>query len=130
MPFIATKGDDMKKNKSEKAHQSKTKINSQAAYEAMIDAILKDDPKTVHELLHRGVDPNISLDQHQITPLHFAAQNNALHVVPLLISAGAHLNALTEPGGYRAIEVAALQGHLQMVSLLSAVDNDCFQICH
>jgi ankyrin repeat protein len=120
----------MKKNESKKIQASQAKLKSQAAYEAMIDAILKDDPKTVHELLHHGVDPNICLDQHHITPLHFAAQNNALHVVPLLISAGAHLNALTEPGGYRAIEVAALQGHLQMVSLLSAVDNESFQICH
>ncbi len=92
----------------------------------LIDAILNEDPEQVKQLLAEGADPNASQDRAKITPLHFAAQRNALNIVPLLIEAGAHLNAQTYPEGDTPIQIAQLHGHINMVNLLVAYENQLY----
>ena len=76
------------------------------------------DSTRVNDLLNSGVNPNSSIDKHKITALHFAAQINALTIVPLLIQAGADIDAITEPGGQTPLEIACLHKHNKMIELL------------
>lgn len=64
----------------------------------LIDAVKKNNINTVKRLLQNGVNPNQADDKDNITPLHFAATYNAVDVIPLLISAGANLDAKTCDG--------------------------------
>lgn len=90
----------------------------------LIEAVVGNNVKKVSELLNRGADPNITLDTANITPLHYAAQNNALEVIPLLIEAGAALEAQTEPDGYTATEVAFIHGYHRLAQALIAYSNE------
>lgn len=84
----------------------------------LINAIINHDSCKVNELLNAGIDPNKSIDSNQITALHFAAQINALTIVPLLIQAGADIDAQTEPNGQTALDIACAHKHIKMVDLL------------
>ena len=84
----------------------------------LIKAIIHKDSSTVRELLSAGENPNQCLDSAKITPLHFAAQHNALDIIPLLITAGADIHATTVPDGQTPLDIAKLQGHQEMISLL------------
>lgn len=86
----------------------------------LIKAVIDNDPKKVNTLLNKGVDPNDSLDDDSITPLHYAAQHDALEVVPLLIAAGADVHAATYPDHYTALDIAVLHEHFRLVKLLLA----------
>ena len=55
----------------------------------LIQAVIENDVDSVNHLLNQGVDPNHCLDHAHVTPLHYAAQNNSLEVIPLLVEAGA-----------------------------------------
>lgn len=90
----------------------------------LIEAVISNDVKKVSELLNRGADPNSTLDTASITPLHYAAQNNALEVIPLLVEAGAVLEAQTEPDGYTATEVAFIHGNHRLAQALIAYINE------
>ena len=59
-------------------------------------AAMKGDVKRCAELIADGCDPN-SFDQLGNTPLHYAARNEHLEVVELLIARGATVNAHHEP---------------------------------
>jgi uncharacterized protein len=87
----------------------------------LIEAVILNDVEQVKKLLQQGADPNYCDDKAQITPLHFAAQNNCLAVVPLLVAAGANLNARTIPEGETPLDIARLQPetHQQMIALLT-----------
>ncbi len=85
----------------------------------LIEAILNNSATDVKRLLENGADPNFCLDKAKITPLHFAAQNNVLRIVPLLIEAGANLNAKTFPEGETPLKIAQVHGHIEMVNLLA-----------
>jgi len=90
----------------------------------LIEAVVGNNVKEVSELLNRGADPNVALDTAHVTPLHHAAQNNALEVVPLLVEAGAALEAQTEPDGYTAMEVAFIHGNHRLAQALIAYSNE------
>ncbi len=90
----------------------------------LIRAVINNDVKEVGDLLNQGADPNHVLDTSQITALHYAAQNNSLEVIPLLVEAGAFLDAQTEPDGYTALEVAFLHGNDKIAQTLIAYSND------
>lgn len=89
----------------------------------LIKAVIANDVKLVSELLNRGADPNTSLDTASVTPLHYAAQNNSLEVIPLLVEAGAFLEAQTEPDGYTATEIAFIHGNDRIAQALIAYLN-------
>lgn len=84
----------------------------------LIKAVTKSDPSRVNRLLNQGVDPNACLDDDAVTALHYAAQYNAINVVPLLIAAGADINAMTFPDGYTPLELALVHKHFRFAQLL------------
>lgn len=90
----------------------------------LIQAVIKNDVKKVSHLLNQGADPNSAVDHANVTPLHYAAQNNALEVIPLLVEAGATLDAETEPDGYTATKIAILHGNDRIAQTLIAYIND------
>jgi len=90
----------------------------------LIQAVVKNDVKQVSDLLNLGADPNHTLDNSQVTALHYAAQNNSLEVIPLLVEAGSFLEAQTEPDGYTAVEIALLHGHNKVAQALIAYSNE------
>lgn len=85
----------------------------------LIEAILEKNIEQVKKLLAQGANPNESQDRAGITPLHFVAQQNMLEIVPLLVEAGANLEAKTRLEGDTPLQIAQLHGHLQMVNLLA-----------
>lgn len=89
----------------------------------IIDAVINNDTTLVQQLLEQGADPNTILDAANVTPLHFAAQNNALEVVPCLIQAGANLRAKIDPEGMTPLDIAKLHKHAQMSTLLEKYMN-------
>ncbi len=91
----------------------------------LIEAVIHNDLKRVRAELENGADPNACLDRALVTPLHFAAQHNAIEVVPLLITAGAKINAKTYPDGQTALDVARLHQHKDMISLLEEFSLRC-----
>ena len=84
----------------------------------LIAAVIHNNADQVETLLSDGADPNHCLDEANVTPLHFAAQHNALDVVKLLITAGANLYARTNPDGQTPLEIAKINGHKEMETLL------------
>lgn len=88
--------------------------------EVLIDAVIENDVEVVNEILNRGFNPNQFLDAARVTPLHFAAQNGALEVIPLLVEAGADICACTQPEGQTPLDVALLHNHDSVVQVLLA----------
>lgn len=90
----------------------------------LIEAVIEDNPDQVIALLNTGADPNQVEDDACITLLHYAAQNNALLVIPVLIEAGADIFAETNPEGYTPLDVALIHGHDRVVQALLAYENE------
>ncbi|MCH9644654.1 MAG: ankyrin repeat domain-containing protein [Gammaproteobacteria bacterium] len=86
----------------------------------LIEAVIHNDSYLVNDLLHQGVDPNYSLDSAGVTPLHYAAQNNSLEVIPLLVQAGARVDAQTQPDGLTPMDIAAVHDHFRVIQVLVA----------
>ena len=84
----------------------------------LINAVIRNDSHKVNDLLNNGVDPNQSLDKTDIKAMHFAAQNDALTVIPLLVQAGADIEAKTNPDGQTPLDIACLHQHTRTVELL------------
>lgn len=84
----------------------------------LIDAVINNDIEMVRQLLEEGADPNVCIDEAQLRPLHFAAQNNSLEIAKLLITAGADVHARTIPDDETPLEVAKLHGHRAFVELI------------
>lgn len=89
---------------------------------SLINAVINHDAKRVNTLLNAGTNPCASVDKAAITPLHFAAQVNAITIVPLLLLAGANLHAKTKPEGQTPLDVACQHRHGQMIDLLISYD--------
>ena len=98
--------------------------NKKSLSNYLIKAVIDNNVKLVSELLNSGADPNSVLDTANITPLHYAAQSNALEVIPLLVEAGAMLEAQTEPDGYTPMEIAFIHGHHRIAQALIAYANE------
>ncbi len=86
--------------------------------EELIEAIEIDDVAVTEELLQTGVDPNGYEDWVGLTPLHFAAQANALQSAQLLLQAGADPLSKTADG-MTPFDVAQTHSHPDMMLLLS-----------
>jgi ankyrin repeat protein len=91
---------------------------------SLITAIIENNVSKVNELLNRGADPNYISDKAKVTPMHYAAQHNALEVIPLLVEAGAYIDSKTEPEGLTPLEIAMMHGHDRVVQLLVAYYSD------
>ncbi len=91
--------------------------NDRLTYD-LISAVQENNVEQVKSLLDEGADPNHTLDQANVTALHYAAQHNALNCIPLLVDAGADLYAKTEPDGQIPVEISLLHQHRQVTQLL------------
>lgn len=80
----------------------------------LLQAALKGDVQTVQTLLQQGADSNFGFVK---TPLQEAATSGQKAVIPLLLDAGANINARTKYGE-TALSLAAHGGHLEAVRLL------------
>lgn len=89
------------------------KINEQ-----LIDAIVNKNQTRVEELLQQGANPNQHLDHAKVTPLHHAAQANAIEIVTLLINAGADVYAQTADEHHTPLSIALLFNHLKLARIL------------
>ena len=90
----------------------------------LIDAVVEGNVVLVKKLLAEGANPNLYLDEAQVTPLHHAAQNDAIDIALLLLEAGADINAKTSPEGTTPLDVAHLHQHTRMTNLLLAFMSD------
>jgi ankyrin repeat protein len=88
--------------------------------EVLIDAVIANEVEIVNKILNQGFDPNQALDAARVTPLHFAAQNGSLEVIPLLVEAGADICACTQPDGQTPLDVALLHKHESVAQILLA----------
>lgn len=84
----------------------------------LIDAVINNDIEMVRCLLEEGADPNEFMDDAQLRPMHFAAQNNNLVIAKLLITAGADVHARTVPDGETPLDIAKLHGHKEFIDLI------------
>lgn len=99
--------------------------------QALIQAVINENVKTVKQLLQQGADPNGYEDADKIRPLHFVAQkksDQALQIARLLIRAGADTLAETEPDKQTPLEIAKLMSCDAMVIILSAANKN--QVWH
>jgi serine/threonine protein kinase/ankyrin repeat protein len=81
-------------------------------------AVQRHRPDMVKLLLDRRADPNIR-DEHQATPLIFAARSGQPDLVALLLARGAD-RSLTDDRGKSALTYAREQGHTEIVRLLES----------
>lgn len=86
----------------------------------LIEAIVRKKYSKVKKLLEQGVNPNETLDEARLTPLHFAAQLGLLDICYLLIMWGANLNWTTDDG-LTPLDIALLHKHHEIVMLLSTI---------
>jgi uncharacterized protein len=84
----------------------------------LIDAIILDNNKAVLKMINQGISPSKALDGANVTPLHYAAQYNAIKCISLLIEKGASIHAKTFPDGQTPLEIALLNKSLKAVQLL------------
>jgi hypothetical protein len=87
-------------------------------------------------LLDRAPDFIESSSNTRMTPLHFAAWNDRLNIVQLLVNRGAQINAVDDEGT-TSLHLAAMNNHLKVLKLLvnrgaqiDAVDNDGWNALH
>ncbi len=104
--------------------------NKKLLLNQLVQAVIENDALQVGDLLNHGIDPNEVLDADNVTLLHYAAQNNALKVIPLLVEAGATIQAKTVPDGYTPIAIALLHGHHRIAQTLIAYMNGLDQQPH
>jgi ankyrin repeat protein len=83
----------------------------------LINAIINDDLLQVKQLLEKGAEANISDDDANVTPLHYAVLHNKVSIAELLITAGANLNARSNED-QTPLELAQELGHKEMIALL------------
>lgn len=84
----------------------------------LIDAVVQNNAVEVQKFLDQGVNPNACLDEANITPLHFAAQSNAIQVIPVLINAGADVYAATSDDEQIPYDVAQMSGNNDAAKVL------------
>jgi ankyrin repeat protein len=84
----------------------------------LIEAVIDNDAEKVERLLDKGADPNSKADYALISPLHYAAQNNSVQVIPLLIEAGANIYATDSDGEQTPLDVACISNNQEAVRVL------------
>lgn len=86
--------------------------------EKLLDAVIANRADDVKTLLEQGANPNFHEDSALIRPLHFAAAYDCADVVPLLIAAGADLNATTDCAE-TALTVAKRHSNKKVIAALA-----------
>jgi ankyrin repeat protein len=97
--------------------------------EQIIVAILQGDVERVRYLINNGYNPNESLDEALVTPLHYAAQHNKIDIAMLLIENGANTYACTKDEHYTPLSLALLFGHMKLAQMLLAYMHPTYNEC-
>ncbi len=84
----------------------------------LADAVINNDIEMARRFLEDGADPKEPIDETNLQPIHFAAQNASVEMAKLLITAGADVNAKTEPDEETALDIAKLHGHKDFVDFI------------
>lgn len=94
-------------------------MNDQYTMEAVIDAIKKENPLKLQQvLLHLSKNTSLNQgDNHGLTPLHFACQLSCDRCALILLEAGANPN-VKALGGLTPLYVAKKIGTKNMIALL------------
>ncbi|MFA6957558.1 MAG: ankyrin repeat domain-containing protein [Thermoanaerobaculia bacterium] len=83
----------------------------------LLSAASMGEPEVVRILLAAGADPNVP-NEYGIAPLSSASEQGHLDIVKILIAGGANVNAIEQPYGGSAIQVAVLRGYKEIVKTL------------
>lgn len=86
--------------------------------EALIDAIMAGNVHAVQQLLEQGACPNTALDAANVTPLHYAAQQDDARIAKMLLERGAQKHALTQPDQQAPKDIATLYANTAVLALL------------
>lgn len=87
-------------------------------YESPVaDAAQLGDLEAVRTLLQQGADPNAAQSD-GLTGLHWAALNDKLGIVEILLYAGATVSPITRVGGYTPLHLASQSGHGEVARAL------------
>jgi hypothetical protein len=89
----------------------------------LLNAASMGNAEVVKILLGAGADPNVP-NEYGIAPLSSASEQGQLEIVKLLIAGGANVNAIEEPYGGSAIQVAVLRGYKEIVKTLIDAGTD------
>lgn len=89
----------------------------------LIEATIKNDVDTVSKLLSQGADPDCTEDLANVTPLHYAAQNDCLECALYLITAGAKTSTRTNDG-YTPMDIAKLHHSNRMIDFLAKLNSE------
>lgn len=81
------------------------------------DAAERNDVEAVRALLQRGEDAN-GAQPDGVSALHWAALNNNVEIVDLLLYAGATVKPTTRVGGYTPLHLASQRGNAEVVTRL------------
>ena len=99
-----------------------------AAVEAPVaDAAMRGDATSVRHLLQRGTDVNAAQGD-GLTALHWAAMNDDLKMVEMLVYAGANVKASTRIGGYTPLFMASRTGNAAIVGALLDAGADAIAV--
>jgi ankyrin repeat protein len=82
---------------------------------ALAFACIRDNPAVVETLLKRGANPNIG--NTSFIPLHLAASRGYTHIVDLLLTYKADINAETDEG-WNVLFAAVMNHHVDIVKIL------------
>ena len=97
-------------------------LSSAAGDIRLVDAAQQDDKAAVRGLLNQKVDVNkLDVNQAQgdgMTALHWAASNDDLELVQVLLDAGANIQAETRLGGVTPLFMACKNGNASIVEAL------------
>jgi ankyrin repeat protein len=92
--------------------------------EALLQAVINNEPLQVKDLLDQGADPNFfECPKEKIRLIHFAALYDARRVIPPLIEAGADLHAKTGNDGVTALDIAKQHSFRKTAKLLKSFLN-------
>jgi len=94
-----------------------TPTEAPVAESPVADAAQAGDVAQVRSLLQQGADANAAQSD-GLTALHWAAMNDDLEIVGLLVYAGATIRPLTRVGAYTPLHLAARAGHGDVVGAL------------
>ncbi|MDF1655727.1 MAG: ankyrin repeat domain-containing protein [Coxiellaceae bacterium] len=87
--------------------------------EALVKAVINNQADEAQALIAQGANPNYCAESSEnFTPLQLAALYNAAQVIPVLVQAGANIEALTAENGITALDIAEQHHHEAVAELL------------